>query len=227
METAWSRWSQGQSPTLRAVPVLSNDLGEEKKKNSTSFVVNLLWGILASDNTLAWYNVVTLIVQMQRWKVQEICHWFSLPTKQCSGKAGLEKCKMWRNPGSSWCAMSYAERLKCKAIAYNPWLSNFLQRVSCVCLLAMPNESSFQSLYLIKRDLTSNPQPHPLKEWRKISQGKRFPLVTSMSPKKKKKTWLETHSNYWKRAFVWKEIERCCVKLYCSVASGRKWVLGA
>lgn len=72
--------------------------------NNTSYVFSLLWGILASDNTLRWYNVVTLIVWTQRCKAQKICHRFSLSIKQCSGKVGLEKCKMWRHPGSSWCA---------------------------------------------------------------------------------------------------------------------------
>lgn len=65
----------------------------------------------------------------------------------------------------------------------------------------MPNESSFQSLYLIKRDLTSNPQLHPLKEeCLKIFQGKSFAVVTSVSPKKKK-IIIETHSNYWNMCF--------------------------
>lgn len=139
-EAAWSRWSQGQSPTWRAVLVLSNYLGEKKRLLRCQPALRHSG---QSDNTLAWYNVAALIVWTQRWKAQEICRRFSLSTKQCSGQAGLEKCKMWRHPGSSWCADPWAERLKCKAITYNPCLSDFLRGVSCFCLPKPPSHAKW------------------------------------------------------------------------------------
>lgn len=86
-EAGWSRWIQGQSPTWRAALVLSNYLRE-----NTSYVFSLVWGILAKL-IIRWprHNAAALIVRTPGWEAREICHRFSLSSKQCSGKAGLEK----------------------------------------------------------------------------------------------------------------------------------------
>lgn len=86
-EAGWSRWIQGQSTTWRAALVLSNYLRE-----NTSYVFSP--GLRLSgkiDNSPARHNAAALIVRTPGWEAREICRGFSLSSKQCSGKAGLEK----------------------------------------------------------------------------------------------------------------------------------------
>lgn len=178
-EAGWSRWIQGQSPTWRAALVLSNYLGEKPllcfqpgQRRSGK-----------SDNSLAQHNAAALIVRTPRWQAREICRRFSLSSKQCSGKAAdlkntrckgileavgvpVPKLYLW-NVKQSYISLSYQISYRSFHVSASPKVPS------------QQNESSFQSLHLIKRAIpptSLNPPPqktytHTHKIWQARRKG--------------------------------------------------------